>query len=404
MPAAVVSILALAVLAGPPALPSAPRQADDAPARAAFVRHVEGDLPLDEVVALTPGEGLTVRTPDGSTRVIPLRHVVRIQTRHQPAGPDPDEGILVLAGGDRLCGRLTSGSEARITIRTADLGEIGVPFDDARTWYPSARALPAAPPPGGDPADDLILLNNGDRVRGFISALSDDSASIDVAGQDVRVKMDLVHAVHFAAPAPPAPAPPWFTVTLVRSGRVTLTDLAWSEGGVRGRTPSGATVRVEARRVASIDLFGGRWLRLTHLTPASHQHASMMGKAWGFQIDRNVAGGPLVVGRQPFDYGFGVHSRSVLTFEAPPQARTLVVWFGLDDDSGTLADVDVAVAVDGEVKFERKGVTRGPLEGPVRVDVAGGKRVELKVDFGRNGDVQDRFDWIDPAFILDDGA
>ncbi len=392
----------LALLVGSPTAAAA-LEGDDAPARPAFVRTIEGDVPLAEVLELSAKDGLRFHAEGGATRSMPLTEVARIQTRHAPAPAEPQDGALWLAGGDVLYGRLHGGGDDSVTLRTDDLGDIAIAFDEIVAWYPTAATADAASRHAENQADDIVHLKNGDRVRGFISALDERSVTLESSGQDVVVKMELISAVRFVPPAPRPQGARRLVVTLVNSGRLTLGELAWSQGLVRGRTAGGQAVQIEARRIAAIDVFGGRWLRLTQLAPVSHKHDSMMGKTWGYQVDHNVTGGPLSVGRTGFDYGFGVHSRSVLTFDVPPTAATLVTWFGLDDDSGELADVDVTILVDAEVKFERKGVTRGSLEGPVRVDAAGAKRVELKVDFGRNGDIQDRFDWIDPAFILTEG-
>ena len=35
----------------------------------------------------------------------------------------------------------------------------------------------------------------------------------------------------------------------------------------------------------------------------------------------------------------------------------------------------------------------------VRIDVSGAHTLKLRVDFGGNGDVRDRFDWADAALI-----
>jgi len=94
-----------------------------------------------------------------------------------------------------------------------------------------------------------------------------------------------------------------------------------------------------------------------------------------------------------------VHSKSVLSYGLDGAYREFVTSFGMDDDSGRGANVKVAILVDGQQRFERSNVVSGVLHGPVRVDVAGAKRLELVVDFGLNGDVQDRFDWIEPGLV-----
>jgi hypothetical protein len=72
---------------------------------------------------------------------------------------------------------------------------------------------------------------------------------------------------------------------------------------------------------------------------------------------------------------------------------------GLDDDSGPYASVDVEIRVDGQTRWSRKGVLPGTLHGPVRVDLRGAKELELSVGFGANGDIQDRFNWVEAALV-----
>ncbi len=90
---------------------------------------------------------------------------------------------------------------------------------------------------------------------------------------------------------------------------------------------------------------------------------------------------------------------SSLTYDLKGLYREFVTSFGIDDDSGPMADVAVAILVDGKRRFSRTNVRRGELFGPVRLDVTRANRIELIVDFGENGDLQDRFDWIEAALI-----
>ena len=42
---------------------------------------------------------------------------------------------------------------------------------------------------------------------------------------------------------------------------------------------------------------------------------------------------------------------------------------------------------------------RGGATSAVRIDVSGAHTLKLRVDFGGNGDVRDRFDWADAALV-----
>ena len=64
-----------------------------------------------------------------------------------------------------------------------------------------------------------------------------------------------------------------------------------------------------------------------------------------------------------------------------------------------MADVTVVILVDGRRCLEETNIRWGKLLGPIRLNIAGAKRIELVVDFGENGGLQDRFDWVEPALI-----
>ena len=100
-----------------------------------------------------------------------------------------------------------------------------------------------------------------------------------------------------------------------------------------------------------------------------------------------------------FERGIGVHSRSRLVYALDERCRRLVSAYGLDDDSGPMAHVDVKVVVDGKVVHHAPDVRADGRLRRVSVDLSGAKQIELQVDFGKNGDVQDRFNWLEPALI-----
>lgn len=110
-------------------------------------------------------------------------------------------------------------------------------------------------------------------------------------------------------------------------------------------------------------------------------------------------GGILRVGGREFERGIGVHSEASLLYDLQGAYGRFVTSFGLDDDTGSYADVDVEIRVDGQLRFRETSVRPGTLHGPIRIDTANADRVQLSVLFGSNADIQDRFDWIEPALI-----
>ena len=57
------------------------------------------------------------------------------------------------------------------------------------------------------------------------------------------------------------------------------------------------------------------------------------------------------------------------------------------------------IFLDGQPAWEARNIRAGPPAPPVIIDIAGHKTVTLEVDYGENYDVQDRFNWIEPAVL-----
>jgi hypothetical protein len=142
-------------------------------------------------------------------------------------------------------------------------------------------------------------------------------------------------------------------------------------------------------------------LWLSELEPISVQHTPMMTLGWPHARDSNVLGQPMRICGQSFDRGIGVHGQCLLTYDLAGGFQWFVTSLGIDDSVGlpALADVTAEILVDGQVRFREPHITAGRLVGPVRVDVSGAARVELRTLFGENGAVQDRFNWAGAGLI-----
>jgi hypothetical protein len=250
-----------------------------------------------------------------------------------------------------------------------------------------------------DSSDDRLLLTNGDVVRGFIAGMSREGVRLEIGDEVNTVPLRLAVAARLVHPPAQTSSGPHAVVSLVDGQRLTVLAFEWSEGKVKARTSTGENVEPDADRVHTVAFHGGRWEWLSAKVPAFAQHVAMLSMEWKHRLDRNVLGGPLRVAGRRYERGIGVHSKSVLTYDLDGAYKGFVTSLGMDDDSGRGANVKTMILVDGQQRFERSNVVAGVLHGPVRVDVAGAKRLELVVDFGLNGDIQDRFDWIEPGLV-----
>jgi len=96
-----------------------------------------------------------------------------------------------------------------------------------------------------------------------------------------------------------------------------------------------------------------------------------------------------------------VHSRSSLVFELKGEYQEFVTSFGrwMTGPAPGAGRHRRRILVDGQKRLTQGRVRPGTLHGPVREDVTRASRLELIVDYGENGDVQDRFNWVESGLI-----
>ena len=145
-----------------------------------------------------------------------------------PGAPGRGAGLLVLADGQRLPGAMARGSAgASAEILSWEhpwLGRVDVALEQVSAL--SLRASEPVPVPGDK---DVIVLANGDRLRGFITGLGDPMTiviDVEAGAREMQVPVD--RAVGLALVTPPRqPVGPriWFADgTMLDVGRVAAGD------------------------------------------------------------------------------------------------------------------------------------------------------------------------------------
>jgi len=385
----------------------AQREPQEAPRDLRVVVKTVAEQPLTgrlSSLSLTGGAELVV---DGARRLIAPEDLVRITTPEVSWARAVQDATLRLADGGLVHGRIVGGDQAAIVVETRDFGRVPIPLDviDAvltpaayQDAYRSARDWLERRPQDAQ-GQDRLLLTNGDVLRGFVTGVTADSVRLERSLGEALLAHRVIVAIRFADLPGPKPSSRRVVASVRSSGRFVATDCRWSGERIEFQSAMGPTIEIEAERLVSLDFYGGRWEWLSDHQPISFEHTPMLGLDWAYTLDRNVLGEPMRVRGEVFRHGIGVHGRTRVTFDLKGRYRKLVTQFGIDDQSGALADVDVAILIDGKRSFDQRGVRRGRLHGPVRLDVARAKRVELVTDFGANGDLQDRFNWVAPALI-----
>ncbi|MHC4698399.1 MAG: hypothetical protein ACYTFA_16825, partial [Planctomycetota bacterium] len=230
-----------------------------------IVKTIEEGITEGRLVSLSLRDGLLVRTDLDDLRRIPTSDLVRITAAAPEAKRNQRDITLTLAGGDLLYGRIVDGDNDALVVETADLGRIPVPLDvivrldsaasrsaayqEAMVWVNRA----------GTVEEDCVVLTNGDVVRGFITTIDARDVVIEGPLGEARIPHRLALAVRLATPPAAKLDRPRFIVTLRNSGRMTATDFEWSQNVVETGFRHGQRTRIEAERIAHVDVLGGRW-------------------------------------------------------------------------------------------------------------------------------------------------
>ena len=393
MPTAVLALL-LAAPPGPPTFAAHTAAGDLAPAA---VEAVGPDL----AVRFSAGPGV----PAGQLLTLARAGVER---PGWPAGPH-----VVLTNGDRVAGRV-AGGDARVVrffpalVPDADPWPVPVAAV-AAVWVqaPPADLVDPARPAWAAPKADALCLRTGDVRTGTVEAFTADPPGVRLkpAGKGAEV----VPLADLAAAAldPTLARPRKLKGTAVRAtftdgSRVTLTAVEVADGTLTGTTAFAAKLVVPLDRVVALDVLGGKLVDLSDLTPVESEVAGFTGAGWPWTRDRAVTGGPLrLPGAGTLDRGVGTHALTRLTFAVPDGAAAFTSLVGLDPVAGRRGTADVSVLVDGRPAASPGRLTFVSGAVPVRVPLAGAKRLTLVVDYGPAGGVQAAVNWGLPRVVLE---
>ena len=165
------------------------------------------DLSRTEIVVEgLDASGVHTRDAKGSRRTIPHAEVLALHrvSRAAPSGTLP---VVSLTDGQRIVGALGAsepGSDAGDSVRVDHplLGTLSVPLDLVETV-----TNPGMPEPARGPGDDVVLLVNGDVLRGFVTRIGREVGMESPAGDTQAIPLESVASVRVQNPEVRATGP-----------------------------------------------------------------------------------------------------------------------------------------------------------------------------------------------------
>ena len=95
-----------------------------------------------------------------------------------------------------------------------------------------------------------------------------------------------------------------------------------------------------------------------------------------------------------------MHSASELRYQLDGKYSGFQTLVGLDEATTGRGDVDVLILVDQRIVFQKSlsEEQRRMVEVP-RIDMTGAQELILKVEFGKNADMDDHVNWLRPVLL-----
>jgi hypothetical protein len=346
-----------------------------------------------------------------------------------PAEPAADLQVHLTDGGLLVAAQLLECDQRTLKLDSDEFGEVELPLDlvTGIQFHPPANrdgrdrlALrlskkdtestspgPDRRAPSGKKVlpsrfTQQLLLVNGDELAGKLVRLTATAVEFETDAGPIAAEIDKVAAVALDR-SPPAAAngEGLRIVTGFRDGSLLVAEaLTLDDRQIHIEMAGALELAADAEKIVALQPLGGRAEYLSDLRADSYRHVPFLNLAWPYRGDASVAGTRLRAGGRMYLKGIGMHSASRLTYRIDGEPyRRFAAELAVDDRTEGRGSVVFRVFVDDREAY-KSPVVRGrmPLV-PISVDVTGGKRLSLVVDFAERGDELDHADWLEARLI-----
>lgn len=316
-----------------------------------------------------------------------------------------DQGpVAVLVDGGFLVGDIVSLDAEQLVIRSRVAGSLTVPRGmlAGLVWQlPSDTAQRdlAFDHLTGAPADeDLLVLDNGDHLRGRLVTIGERGLQFELGGNPVELGSEAVSRLTCRGESRQLADPPTTWVALADGSIVAVVaakrDAAHWELVPRVGTRWVLPVRPQDP-VCGLWRLAGPFRYLSDLVPAGYRQVPFLEVEWPYRLDRSVGGSRLRAGGQFYPKGIGLHSASRITWRLEGGYRRFVARLAVDDEVGMGGSLVGRVFLDSEVTYTSPALSAGQPPVDVTVDLGSARSLSLVVDYALGIDSQDHADWLE---------
>lgn len=353
----------------------------------------------------------TIQTESGM-RTVPAVETIRVALE-RPQRNASRGGLVILANDDHIHAEILRSEEESILVRlnaSPEVGQWKVPLETIQSvffqWpaFQQSQVKLLQKISQLKQKSDLFYLKNGDHLEGEFLGFDAGTFRFDSNAGETTVPRSGIaffcfnpELINF-----PQPAELRYRIELIDGTRLTVSALELDKKVFSAKTLFGAALQCDLDRISSITPLGGRSIPLSQLEPTEYQFTPFFNQQWDWRRNQNVLAGPLRVGGQEYVTGLGVHSASELRYQLDGKYAAFQTEVGIDDSTRGAGAAKVLIFVDQRVVYQQpvRGAEQQPAIRVPRIDLSGARELVLKVDFGKNADIQDHVNWCRPVLIL----
>ncbi len=376
---------------------------------------------LGDTIALLDGKTVTNQSiaaiADGEVtygdQTFDLMNMRRVERKTKSLPTDAQRGVIMLHDGSSARVKQLSVNEEVCRIILVDDAEMDFPLSSLRlvmfkavesrprgfVWPKEVADALARPRTG----DDLLMVYKQEKVTsipGVLKAVDDTHVTFIYKGKDRTVAREKVLAVILAASAQPPDTAGMGLIHTAQGLSLWGKALRLETDRLHLQRSDGQTLWLPWSKVRRIDIRSDRMAWLSELEPVEVDDTPMF-TLGGWERDRSWLGRPITLKGKTYERGLGVHAPCRLVYEPAGRYQTFAAVIGIDDETHQQGGDCIFVVIGDGRMIYRQRVTSRDKPRPLRLDITGVQRLELRVEPGENLDIGDHADWADARLIRD---
>ena len=253
-------------------------------------------------------------------------------------------------------------------------------------------------------AEDILIVQRQsgaiDQLEGIVEAIDGEFVTFNFGGDKIPVEITKLAGIRLVDPVNKDTAKSLcrLTDTLNNVWQVSQLELKLEDQQLQAKTCTGESLTLKLSELSRLDFASNNILYLSDITPEAVEWTPFLSgnlirkrlsKVYEPRMDISVDGTPLMVGTESYSKGISIHSRTVMSLRLPDTYSKLQMDIGIDPSMNGRGHVELTILGDNKQLFQ-DFVTGSDKPRTLDVNIAGVRRITIKVDYGKNLDIGDQ--------------